>query len=567
MLKPQSDLVVGSADTELRAWREQALAIVLRAMLLVGGIASAGMAQRAYRDGKLWQIPCLVGAYGVLAAVTMWQRAPHSVRVGVLLSVLYGTGLSVLVFSGDAGIGLSVLLAVTFLAPLLVGRRGAGVWAGLCIGALLVGAALLAFGRRALASSWAVGAGEWMDWVVMGLVYAALALLVLLPGEHLHRRLINGLRQGSRLVGEIVSERTGLQLQIAERTTQLELRAQYLEAITELTHSATVLLDDPQTLLERVVDLITERLAFHHTAVFLVDEDRNWLDLRAASSGEGRHMLGQGYRLPLGGDGIVGRVATEGVAQVARGVGPRATDSPSPYLASTRSELALPLRVRGETVGVLDVHSSEPSAFSDDDVAVLQILTDQLAVALTNARLSRQVRDSAEAMRKAYGEVGLEMWRSLLRSDGEMSVRHDPRGALSSDGLSGMAHKARCEARLVVEESEPGAAAVPIKVRGGHVIGVVNALKPGEEGAWKPEELELLRSLVDQLGVALDGAQLYQESQQRAERERLVAEISARMRETLSIDAVLRTAIREIRDVMGFAEVEVRMRGEEEAQR
>lgn len=118
-----------------------------------------------------------------------------------------------------------------------------------------------------------------------------------------------------------------------------------------------------------------------------------------------------------------------------------------------------------------------------------------------------------------------------------------------------------------MQKGGKGAAALPVKVRGGHVIGTVEALKPEGAGAWTLDELGVLTSLVDQLGVALDSAQLYQESQQRAERERLVAEISARMRETLNVNAVLQTAIREIGDVLGLAEVEVRMRGEPEVER
>ena len=278
-------------------------------------------------------------------------------------------------------------------------------------------------------------------------------------------------------------------------------------------------------------------------------------------------MLAQGYRLPMDGHGIVSQVAVGGVAHVARDAGDRAAGPGSLYLTNTRSEIALPLRVRGETSGVLDVHSREPAAFSEDDVAVLQILADQVAVALSNARLFRQVQDSMEAMRRAYGEMGLEAWRVLLRSGGGMGVRNDPDRALAASDLSGIAQRARREGKLVVEDAGRGVAAVPIKVRGGRVIGVANALKPEGEGVWRPEELDLLASLVDQLGVALDGAQLYQESQQRGERERLVAEISARMRETLNTDTVLRTAIREIAEVLGLAEVEVRMKGEEEAER
>jgi GAF domain-containing protein len=566
MLRPQLGIPAGSPGTDLRAWREQALTIVLRAMLVAGSVAGAGMAYAAYSDDRLWQIPFLIGAYGLLAAAALWQRAPFTVRVSVLLFVLYGTGVGALMLSGSAGVGLCVLLAVPLLAELFSGRRAALGWVGLAIGALLAIGGLMLSGRLVVAPSQAVSAGEWTGWMTGGLVYAALALLVFLPGDYLQRRLIRGLREGERLARELASERTGLQLQVAERTMDLELRAQYLEAITELTHSATAILDDPQELLERVVDLISERLAFYHTGVLLVDRDRTWVELRAASSEEGQRMLAQGYRLPLSGDGIVGQVATAGVAQVARDIGDRAPDPGSPYLTSTRSEIALPLRVHGETVGVLDVHSTEPAAFSDVDVAVLQILADQVAVALSNARLFRQVQDSVEAMRKAYGEMGLEAWHALLRSGGAIGVRHDPDRALAASDLSGIAHRARRTGKPVVGEAGRGVAAVPIKVRGGHVIGTANALKPeGEE--WRAEELELLALLVDQLGVALDGAQLYQESQQRAERERLVAEISARMRETLNIDIVLRTAIREIGEVLGLAEVEVRMKGEEEAER
>ena len=567
MLRPQLGVSSGSLDTDLRAWRERAVTIVLRAMLVVGGVAGAGIAYGAYSSDRLWQIPFLIGAYGLLAAAALWQGAPFTVRVSVLLSVLCGTGVGVLVLSGSAGIGLSVLLTVSFLAELLSGRRTALVWVGLGVGALLVIGGLLFSGRLAVAPSQAVSASERIVWMTTGLVYAGLALLVLLPGDYLHRRLVGGLREGERLARELSSERTRLQLQVAERTMDLELRAQYLEAITELTHSATATLEDPQELLEGVVDLISERLAFYHTGVLLVDQDRTWVELRAASSEEGQRMLAQGYRLPMDGHGIVSQVAVGGVAHVARDAGDRAAGPGSLYLTNTRSEIALPLRVRGETIGVLDVHSREPAAFSEDDVAVLQILADQVAVALSNARLFRQVQDSMEAMRRAYGEMGLEAWRVLLRSGGAMGVRNDPDRALAASDLSGIAQRARREGKLVVEDAGRGVAAVPIKVRGGHVIGVANALKPEGEGVWRPEELDLLASLVDQLGVALDGAQLYQESQQRGERERLVAEISARMRETLNTDTVLRTAIREIAEVLGLAEVEVRMKGEEEAER
>lgn len=553
---PNLDVSAASSRALLHAWRAQTLTVLLRTALLMGTVAGAGIAYRAYSDGSLWQTPILVGAYGALAAAALWQRLPFSVRVWALLLVFYGAGASMLAFAGTPGVGLCLLLAVPYLAALFVGPRLAGALAGLTTGTLLVLAALGASGHVALAHGRAASAAEW---IMMGLVYPAVALVLLLPARYLEQYLVDRLEEAGRRSADLASERAWLQREVAERTTELELSAQYLAAITELTQSATSILDNPQGLLEHVVELISERLAFYHTAVFLVDRDRTWLELQAASSSEGRQLLAKGYQLPLGGDGIVGQVAIEGVAQVMRGLEEGTHAPEAPYLANTQSEVALPLRVRGETIGVLDVHSTELGAFDDEDIGVLQILADQIAVALSNARLSRQVQDSAAAMRRAYGEMGLEMWRSLLRTRGELSVGHDPGGALAQSTLGGETQGAQHERNSGVSEESQAAVTVPVQVRGGHVIGVVHALKPSGRGAWNPDELELLRALVDQLGVALDGAQLYQESQERAERERLVAGVSARMRERLDIDAVMRTAVREIGELMGFAEVEVRM--------
>ncbi len=109
---------------------------------------------------------------------------------------------------------------------------------------------------------------------------------------------------------------------------------------------------------------------------------------------------------------------------------------------------------------------------------------------------------------------------------------------------------------MTAEDAET--ALVPIKVRD-EVIGVIDAHKPQGAGRWTADEIDVLETLTDQLGVALDSARLYQETQRRASRERLIGEVTARVRETLDVDAVLQTAIREVGEALGLAEVEVRM--------
>ncbi len=491
-----------------------------------------------------------------------WQDIPVKLRVCALLFLLCGASASAFVWSGQAVVAVALLPSVPFLAWLFLGRRAALLWWGIGM-TVLLGGALAVSGQLVSSPGQAPDAKTLGCWVAGSVGYTICSLALVLPADQMLRRMVSALHDSRQRAGELGSERDGLRLQLAEQTMDLELRAQYLEAITEVTHSVSTIIDDPQELLSQVVDLVSERFAFYHTGVFLLDGDRAWIELHAASSEEGQRMLRQGCRLPVGGRKTVAQVASSGVPRIASDV----ANYGVPYLPDSQSEIALPLRVRGETIGVLDVQSIEVAAFSDDDITVLQILADQVAIALSNARLFGQLQDSIEAMRRAYGEMGLEAWRGLLQSQGGATVRYDPHRALSRSDALAFAHGAQREDESAMQKGGKGAAALPVKVRGGHVIGTVEALKPEGAGAWTLDELGVLTSLVDQLGVALDSAQLYQESQQRAERERLVAEISARMRETLNVNAVLQTAIREIGDVLGLAEVEVRMRGEPEVER
>jgi hypothetical protein len=107
-----------------------------------------------------------------------------------------------------------------------------------------------------------------------------------------------------------------------------------------------------------------------------------------------------------------------------------------------------------------------------------------------------------------------------------------------------------------------GALVVPLKVRG-HVIGVLDARKSSEGGAdddlWMSDEISLLESLAQQLGVALESARLYQDTQRRAARERVVSEVAAQMRESLDLTTVLKSGARGIREAMGLPAVTVRL--------
>jgi GAF domain-containing protein len=389
---------------------------------------------------------------------------------------------------------------------------------------------------------------------------------------------------------ELEASRDALEAQ----TDVLTRRARYLEATARVARDAASVLT-LQDLLTGVATLVSERFGFYHVGIFLLDPSGDWAELRAASSGGGQRMLAGGYRLHVGDASIVGYVADQGEPRIALDVGEDAVVFDNPDLPDTRSEMALPLQARGEIIGALDVQSSEPQAFSEEDVVVLQTLADQVAVAISNARLFQQVEESFEAERRAYGEISREAWRELLQAHQRLGYRYgksgvtllgeapsplrpdtldkpasqSKRGANDSEGSSVPLASAvasaddstapqGADAKLVEELPE---LALPVIVRG-HVIGTIQAHKPGEAGEWTAEEVALMETLAEQLGLALESARLYQDTQRRAFRERLTGEIAARMREKLDMDTVLQTAVREIGERLGIAEVEVRMGSE-----
>jgi len=91
-----------------------------------------------------------------------------------------------------------------------------------------------------------------------------------------------------------------------------------------------------------------------------------------------------------------------------------------------------------------------------------------------------------------------------------------------------------------------------------HVIGAMT-IQSDQPAAFTQEDTTVLQSMADQTANAIGNARLFEATQRRAAREQMAAQITARMRETLDIDTVLQTAIREIGDAMGITEVEVRL--------
>jgi GAF domain-containing protein len=359
----------------------------------------------------------------------------------------------------------------------------------------------------------------------------------------------SALRGSIQTLEQRVKERTSA-LEVATRTANR--RASQFEAITQVTRAISAV-RNLRDLMPRVAAVITSQFGYYHVGIFLNDEKNDFAYLIAANSEGGHRMLARHHRLKIGEQGIVGRVAETGDTRVARVVGKDSVYFDNPDLPDTKSEVALPLRSGDRIVGVLDVQSTEEDAFTPEDLDILAVLADQVSLAIDNTRLLETTRRSLLESETLYRQYVRGAWNQLSRDEelagyqytalGAMPLRRTSTGRVDGDPLD-LPPSARMKT-----------VSVPIKLRG-ETIG--DLIVQGPEGtSWDEDQQALIQSVAERVALSAENARLFDETSRRAERERLVTEITSRIRSTNDPQQMIRTALDELRNALGAAQIQV----------
>ncbi len=320
----------------------------------------------------------------------------------------------------------------------------------------------------------------------------------------------------NQMVSQLEAFQTGLEEQVAQRTAELARRTAQLEAAAHVARQAAEI-RDLDILLNETVRLISERFGFYHAGIFLVDELGEYAVLRAASSEGGQRMLARGHKLAVGKVGIVGYVAGTGKPRIALDVGADAVFFDNPDLPLTRSEMAVPLKVGDRVIGVLDVQSEEPAAFTEEEIAVLQTMADQIALAIENARLLEESQQRLRELEALYGERIRQMWE---RAEGLPAALLYDRVAIqaldSPEALPMVPDVLEKGEIAAVTEPDDGRAVLAAPLRlGGRVIGAIALEETDEARAWTEDEIALVSAVSEQVALALESARLFQMEQRR----------------------------------------------------
>ncbi len=314
-----------------------------------------------------------------------------------------------------------------------------------------------------------------------------------------------------------------------------------------------------QTLMEQVVELITEKFPdIYHAQIFLLDADREYALLRASTGEPGKIMLARGHKLMRGSVSVIGQVTGQGEVVVARDTGTSQVHQRNELLPLTRAELAIPLKVGDVTIGALDVQSRIRDAFGKDEIAILQTMADQVAVAIENARLYQDSVRRLEEIERINRNSTLQAWQEYLHSQRERQLSSEA-GINSGNDLSVIRKQAIEQNRIVVGAVTPNQTipiAVPVQLRG-QILGAVEWEIPAAD--LNENKLQLAQELANRLAASLDNARLFQESQRAAERERVVNNIAARLTPQTEIGDILQTAVREVGQALRAPQVSIRL--------
>ena len=346
----------------------------------------------------------------------------------------------------------------------------------------------------------------------------------------------------------------GLERRVEERTVDVKKRSSQLEAAAQVAR-ASAGIRDLQELLTQTAQLISNTFGFYHAGIFIIDDAREYAVLQASNSPGGQIMLARGHKLRVGQVGIVGFVASTSQPRIALDVGEDAVYFNNPDLPETRSEMALPLIVSDQIIGVLDVQSQQARAFEPEDVDVLQILADQLALAIENARLLQESRQAFEELRSVYGERTREDWQDRLRQ-GSIIYEYN-RLAVEQSGPRRLAAKDLLnpengsEAADIPLEGQRHLLNIPIAFRD-QQLGSITFYRDQDQPAWTAEEQKVAQEALAQIAAALENARLFEETQARSTQLRLLQEVTAVAASHTNLRELLVSVVRSLRASLGL---------------
>lgn len=502
--------------------RLELLSRLLTSSVFLGGPLLIYGLVRAWQDEASFLIAIYAITFTIVAVIAFARSLTFNLRAGILITLLFGISVLHLIVRGEPWIGIIFLLTAQLVTVTLFGLlHGVGALAfslalwGLTGWLLKSGNLFVPFTREFYYSR---------TWFSGGLLLALGGVLIIFTIDSLRRALENELDKQRQTQLESEKIRSKLQQQVEHQTQNIEHRLVQLNTVAEISRAISAVLD-PQKLIQKVADLVRERFDLYYVGVFLLDARGEYAVLRAGTGDAGLKMILSGHKLAVGGNSMIGWSISHKQARIALDVGLEAVRFDNPHLPYTRSELALPILAGDRPLGSMTIQSKEPSAFDSTDIVLLQGVADSLATAIQNAELFSEVQSNLEEIRSLHRQYLAQAWSEVTHQQGLLSFTSETE---------------------VVDPNitaPPAVLEIPLALRE-QVIG--NLVLETDRQVWSPEERQLIEAISNQAVLALENARLLEETQRKAEGERINSQISTKIWASTDIDTILRIVLQDL---------------------
>lgn len=345
-----------------------------------------------------------------------------------------------------------------------------------------------------------------------------------------------------------------------------------LQAASEIGQITTKLLS-AQDVFNRSVELIRDRFAYYHVQIFLVDEAREYANLVASTGSAGRELLARKHRLPVGSRSVIGRVTLSGEVVVAResDADRKTIHARNELLPNTRSELALPIFDGDVIIGSLDVQSTQFDAFNEAEIKTLQVMADQLGVAIRNARLFEEQERNIQENKRLFIEseanlreiqrlnqqLNREAWTDYLFEEAATQGISLDGNTINTEAEWTQAMRDAMLRHRPTKGEDGRTIAVPISL-GDEVLGAIEVTL-GDENFIQQDLMEMLQTISSRLAVSLDNARLFEESQLTTYQEQRINEVAGQFESAGNVTDLLQITLKELSQTLGAEHGAIRL--------
>ncbi len=357
----------------------------------------------------------------------------------------------------------------------------------------------------------------------------------------------------NRMTGQLNEFIQSLEDRVATRTHRLEI-------VTSLSEQLVAILNVDQLLTE-LVNQVKDRFEYYHAHVYIINRENESLVMRAGAGEAGVIMKAQGHNIPLNAPtSLVARAARTGQLVNIDNVREAPDWLPNPHLPNTYSEMAVPIVLAGQVVGVLDVQQDTIGGLDESDASLLRSLANQVAIAIRNARLFRDVETALAEAHATQERYVAESWDiSSLKTQNRGHLYMQPgtvelsEATFNAARAQALAQKHPAIVPIDEYEGSPKSLVAPVSLSG-LTIGTLQLHKMDSEDTsklWTEQDLEFIEAILDQVAQTAENLRLFEETRERAGREATIREVADKLRAAPNLDTLLETAARELGQRLG----------------